>query len=104
MKIYVVDIIKKYRNGELKKILVIEAGDKEDLDSQVEEWCRGESSGAVYGWTASYEIVEDKALMKKAFEEKFEEINREINILTHKLYQYREEYDKNIYPPVNIEI
>jgi hypothetical protein len=88
-KLTVVQITKSYRNGKLNKILVINADDDDDIDSQVEEWCNNDSSGVVYGWTATWEEVTDKEVIMKAMIDKIKSIEESIQYKIEKLDRYK---------------
>jgi hypothetical protein len=62
----VIEITKRYRNGEIKHNMVIDCEDEESINDLVEDWCDREGSGANYGWTSTWKKVEDAEVKKKS--------------------------------------
>jgi len=89
----VIEITKRFRNGEIKKLMVVDQMDVEAINDAVEYWCEGESSGAVYGWSSTWEFVEDRAKIMRAVEEEVQELQDTIRWKSIRLDELRKFYN-----------
>lgn len=78
----VIKIRKTYRNGEKEHFIVVDDSYGDDsIEDIVLEWGERDSSGSNYGYKLYWDEVEDVTIIKKACEDKLEEIRREIKQL-----------------------
>lgn len=79
----IIKVVKKFRNGEKSKIILIDMNrDEKEFDDYIEEeamyWGKYDSSGHNYGYKLSWDVLDDKVLLKEKCKEKIEECNQNI--------------------------
>lgn len=87
----VIEIIKRYRNGEIKHHMVIEHEDEESINDLVEEWCEREGSGHNYGWSSTWKFVEDAEVKKKVISEDISRIDGAIKVYNKLKFKLEQE-------------
>lgn len=79
----VVKVIKSYRNGSSEHFLVFAKDmDDESITDNVEYWCDKDPNGHSYGYSYSWEVVEDKKIIQSVIKDKINEIDIEIKNLS----------------------
>jgi hypothetical protein len=78
----VVEITKKYRNGENIHHLVVEDHfSNDDIQDIVEDWCSDDSNGQIYGYSGDWKFIEDKSIINKVMLKELGSINHKMDIL-----------------------
>lgn len=74
----VVEITKRFRNGEIKHTMLVDTDSNDSIDDAARYWVEQDQSGQFYGYSWEWIIITDPELIKKAYEKEIENINGKI--------------------------
>lgn len=87
MKVKVIEITKSYRNmgvdGIKTHCLVLDKNaKKKDIEDIVDNWCKQDPDGQVYGWGVKWKVVSDKSVIREVLEKEIVRIDQNIKTET----------------------